>query len=103
MKYKDWQEQILREIQYESAITHWMHGVRFLSKSAGKGRRRPPRLVTLLQFNGDRRSKRWRSWSGEDRQDNGRIPWDQWATEMGLDCQQARDEFEQVLVMKGRF
>jgi len=103
MKYEDWQDAILREIQNEltSPITHHMHVVRFISRSKGRGRATPPRQVILLQFNGDRRARRWRSWSGEDRQDGGRVPWDQWATEMGFDSQRARDEFEKVLILHG--
>jgi hypothetical protein len=101
MKYENWQIELLREVE-ESRIAHWMHGVRFVSRSKGKGRIVPPRTVTLVQFNGDRRAKRWRSWSGEDRQDRGRAPWDQWATEMGFPgAQEAREEFERALILHG--
>lgn len=67
-----------------------MHGVRFVSKSAGRGRKRPPRLVTLACWNG-----RWHT----------KVPWDELATEIigdFADGQKLRDEFEQ-LIKGGRF
>lgn len=100
MIYEDWQADILAEVQAqtESPVLHWMHGVRFISRSKGRGRSTPPRQVTLLQFGNGRH---WRLWTGEDRQDGGRCPWDQWATEMGYtEAQQARDEFERIIEPK---
>jgi len=102
MKYTEWDQLTLNEIQREllgdNPVRRWMHGVRFVSMSAGRSRRRRPRTVTLLQYDGDRRAGRWRFWRGEDRQDGGRIPWDQWATEIGFDSSQiVREEFEKVL------
>lgn len=101
MTYNDWQEQTLREIQrellHENEVARRVHGVRFLSRSGGRGRGIPPRMVTLVHY-----GHRWRLWSGEDRQDGGRIPWDCWATEMGLaDAEMARQEFERLLVASG--
>jgi hypothetical protein len=46
MKYEDWQETSSQEIQNEllqqNPIAHWMHGVRFISHSKGRGRSVPP-------------------------------------------------------------
>jgi len=70
----------------------------------GGGRSRDARLVTLLQFNGDRAAGRWRSWSGEDRHDGGRCPWDQWATEALGDFAEGADlrrDVEILFSLKG--
>lgn len=106
MKYEDWQigllDEIHRDILLDHPLARSMHAVRFLSRSAGRGRKRPPRLVTLMQFNGDH--NRWRFWSGEDRQDKGRIPWDTWAQELfgpEFSSEFIREEFTQLLNMTG--
>jgi len=73
----------LEEIQ-NHLIAQQMHGIRFISKSKGRGRKRRkiPREVILIQYGIDVLNYRWRWWSGEDRSDKGRIPWDVWATEI---------------------
>jgi hypothetical protein len=105
MVYLTWQEEELRRLRLESPVASWMHGVRFLSNSKGRGKRRRPRVVTLLQFDGDSAASRWRSWRGGDRHHGGRCPWDIWATEVlgpHADGGMLRDEFES-LIRRGRF
>ena len=72
------------ELSAQDPVLDWMHGVTFESFSTGKKRprRRRSKIVTLLQFNGDREMGRHRSWTGEDRDDEGRCPWDEWAQEI---------------------
>lgn len=82
------QEEVLAEINEEERdarpVRRFISGVRFFSRSKGRGRsrRKHPREVTLLQYGEDRNAGRWRLWSGEDRTDEGRNPWDEWATEV---------------------
>lgn len=57
----------------------WMHVVSFSSFSKGRGRpRRCPIEVILVQW----RNGPWVKWSGEDRTDNGKHPWDVLVMEM---------------------
>lgn len=118
---KEHQDQILLEIHLEELAAHpvvqHMHGVRFVSTSKGRGRKRKrARVVTLIQCGPvDERDGRWRYWSGDDRTDKGRIPWDDWATQVfGLDfCHRMyylqaghasdhlREEFLQILYKCG--
>jgi hypothetical protein len=64
----------------EDPVFRWMEAVRFVSRSRGRGRRRRLRVVTLVHLRG---SKYWRSWpSGGDDTAGGRLPWDEWATEV---------------------
>lgn len=64
----------------ESPIVRKVHGVRFLSGSKGRGRKRGhPQVVTLIRYGPDHG---WRFWSGGDHSQNGRLPWDNWATEI---------------------
>ena len=95
---ENWEEylrEVLEEIREEAresgSLLRFMRGVRFLSRKKGKKRKRKhPCEVILLQYGSDWLTGRHRSWTGEDRTDRGRIPWDEWATEvLGADfCDQ---------------
>lgn len=88
---------VLNEIREEvlegELLLKSMHGVQFLSRSKGLTKRKHPgkkikrnrkhsEEVILLQYGIDQAAGQWRSWSGEDRTDKGKIPWDEWATEI---------------------
>jgi len=86
----DWQRHELSRIETETPVTHWMSAVRFVSRSAGRLRRRRPRLVTLVRYGGGC----WRT----------NCPWDEWATEVlgeHADGQMLQDQFELVLNQSG--
>ena len=79
---------IQEELDAQDPVLTTLHGVVFESRSKGLGkrnkkgerkrkRRKHPKSVTLLKWNG-----RWHIWTGEDRSDNGRIPWDEWVQEI---------------------
>lgn len=79
---EEWQKSVLLELEKEeesyNPIKKSMRGVRFLSKSRGKKRkkRKTPREVILLQYE----IGRWRFYNIEDN-GNKKIPWDEWANE----------------------
>lgn len=118
-----YEEEVLQEAErerlWQDPVLHWMHAVRFQSCSRGRGRKasRYPREVTLLQYGSDYRKGRWRYWSGEDRDDHGRNPWDEWVTEIFGDtlcermsqngthsCDYLREQVERLLrEFRGRF
>ena len=101
--------EIEREVLQDNPVYQRMHGVEFISTSKGRNRKRQrPICVILLQYNGDVMNKRWRSWTGEDRQDKGRIRWDEWATEVFKNdeapSERLREEFVRLLSLcNGRF
>lgn len=86
VREREYEREVLEELRREMLSTlpvpRCMHAVRFFSSSRGRGRRkrRRPREVILLQYGEDRARGCWRSWSG--RTEGGRLPWDQWATEI---------------------
>lgn len=77
---KAWQREVLQALDREMVgacpITRFLHGVRFLSTSKGRGRKRSHVSEVILIKYG---LGRWRTWNGGD---DGNIPWDEWAQEI---------------------
>ena len=73
--------EIIREELKSRPVFRWMHAVSFHSYSRGRNRtpRKHHREVVLIQYG---KMGPWRAWSGEDRTDNGKHPWDVRAMEM---------------------
>jgi len=85
-KETSWQKVAIRECEEESRqanpVAQWMRGVKFTSRSKGKGRsRRNPIHVVLLSVNGDHFRKRWRLLPKEDRNSRS-VRMDDLATEI---------------------
>lgn len=86
----DWGESpeakaIMRECEeasrLSSPVVHWISGVRFVSRSKGRGRpRRYPVPITLLSVNGDHHTGRWRFVPQGDHNTRS-LKWDELATE----------------------
>jgi len=80
----EYEEMVLVEVREEELrnrpVFQSMRAVRFTSYSKGRGiRRKQPKEIIFVSYglNGG-----WSSWSGEDRTDGGRNPWDVWATDV---------------------
>lgn len=89
---EDWQRRELEQLGTETPVIHWMSAVRFVSRSAGRLKRRRPRVVTLIRYGG---GISWKT----------KCPFDEWATEVlgeHADGEQLKEQFE-LAIRNGRF
>lgn len=94
---KEIEAEVKREYFEYHPVKTKMRAARFTSKSKGRGRKRKyPEEIVLVQYGA---SAQYRFWDGSDHNHNGKIPWDNWATEVyGLSfCENAGQHPDDIL------